>query len=130
MARVPLVLVADRSRLASNLYKLIFAPLGINLLLRRSCEQALDYLKKGGAADLLIVSSNSVGPEGSSLIERLSSVSSDRGIAKIFICRESSSDDGLRLMFASIPGSILLKRPFHPDEMLGLVRGCLKGGAA
>ena len=129
MDRPPVLLVADRSRLAANLYTLLFAPLGVNLLIRRSLGHALDYLKAGGAADLLVASSNSLGSDPESAMQRLESISASKAVPKILLCKESAGENVLRQRLSSVTRAIVLTRPFHPDDMFKAARKLIKGGA-
>ncbi len=127
MPRTPVILIADRSRLAANLYRLIFAPIGANLLVRSRATDILDHLKRGAAVDIIMVSTNALGPQPEDVISRIESDARASGLPKIFLCRETKGEELQRGRLAGLSNSRVVTRPFDPDELAKLVKVSVKG---
>jgi len=127
MAHERRIAILDKSVLAGNLYKLLFAPLGAALVTRRRPEELGGVLSGRQRIDLAIINSNAFGRK----FEEVESMLAKGGrapAATIFILQEGEVTGELGRRAGRVPGARVIERPFHPDEFLSLVREMMGGG--
>ena len=128
MAGAPTVLIADRSQLAANIYRLVLAPLGVNILIRQRCVDALAHLRTGAGVDLMIVNTNSLGPAQLDAVLGLFSDQRAARVKKIFIAGDSKAEERLCSQLEKLAMATFVARPFLPDDLLNVVRQRLARG--
>ncbi|MBN1282628.1 MAG: hypothetical protein JXA24_02500 [Proteobacteria bacterium] len=128
MKRPPAVLIADRSRLAANLYRLLLAPTGLSLMIRQRAGEALLEVRRGARVDLMLLNSNSIGNDAQALVEALESRPDLRRIRKILIAGPSRADRRVVEALSGITGLAVVERPFHPEDLMREVQSCLGRG--
>lgn len=121
MSRTPVVLIADRSYLAANIYRLLLAPLGVTILIRPRCSDALAHVKAGAGVDLLVVNTNSMGNAAGDLIEALSSDRRAAKIRKMIISGDSKAEERICARLRKAPRTTFVERPFLPGDLLKAV---------
>jgi len=118
--------IVDRSLLAANLYKLLLAPLGAVIAVRRRFEEARPDIARRGAVQLLIINCNAVGKKYSEVAAELEREASLADVPKVFFCEEGEAESIMRKRLAQIPKAEVISRPFHPDEFAALVNKLLR----
>ena len=121
MARQPRIVIADRSELAGNLYRLLLAPIGATLVVRRRFEEARPHFFRREKVDLGIFNSNIFGKKFEEIAKKFVEDEPLSATAKIFICRESPAEEEWRKSLGGLPNTTVIVRPFHPDELAALV---------
>lgn len=129
MKQNPIIVIADRSELSSNMYALLLSPFKAQLIVRRRFEAARPFFFRREGVDLGIFSSNIFGKKFDELFRHLSEDEPVRRARKIFICRESPAEEEWREKLSLLRNSKVVSRPFHPDEFIALVRRSLEGSA-
>ena len=118
----PRIVIADRSELAANMYRLLLAPLGATLILRRRFEEARPHFFRREGVRLGVFNSNIFGKKFMEIVQRLIEDEPLRKASKLFICREVPAEEPWRERLAAIPNAKVITRPFHPDEFAALVK--------
>jgi len=129
MVRRSVVLVADRSRLAADLLRLLISTMGAALIARRSLRDAIAGLRRGMRVDLMIVSTNSMGPRPEESLPALGLEAAAR-VRKIFLCTDSRSDRALAKSLGELQNSRIMSRPFEPAELAGVIQGVIGGAGS
>ena len=124
----PRIVVADRSELAGNLYRLLLSPIGATLVVKRRFEEARPHFFRREGVDLGIINSNIFGKKFEEIVDELASIEVLRDVHKIVLCRATQSEDEWRERLAAIPNTSVIVRPFHPDELVSIVSRLLSGG--
>ena len=109
------VLVADRSELASNIYKLLLSPLDLTPVVCKCSEEARRLLALKKDFELAIFNSNTFNKD-LSLISSLD-------IKKIVICKDSDAE--LQANLKKINNVFVVYKPFHPDEFISVIKKTL-----
>lgn len=128
MERPPRIVIADRSELAGNLYRLLLSPIGAALVVRQRFEEARPHFFRRGKVDLGIFNSNIFGKKFEEIAKKFVEDESLRMTAKIFICRESAAEEGWRRNLDRLPNATVVIRPFYPQELASLVSRLLGQG--
>lgn len=123
------IIIADRSELAANMYRLLLGSLGAPLVVRRRFEEARPHFFRREGAALGIFNSNVFGKKFPEIVRRLMEDEPLRRGPKIFLCQESPAEEPWRKRLAALTNAHVVVRPFHPDELAGLVAR-LAGGHA
>ena len=122
MARPHRIVIADRSELAANLYRLLLSPLGVNLIVRKKFEDAAPNFSGRERIDLGIINSNVFGKRFEEIFQGIEEVLPLARVKKIFICKDGDSEKEIRKRLKELKNSTVVTRPFHPDEFLKLVK--------
>lgn len=122
------IIIADRSELAANLYRLLLAPLGAALIVRKKFEEARPHFFRHERVDLGIFNSNIFGKGFDEIYERIESAEPLIRIPKIFICRATPSENTMRKTLSKLENSTIVIRPFHPDDFFKTVEGLVERG--
>jgi hypothetical protein len=127
MHAAPRIVIADRSLLAANLYRILLAPFEATLLIRRRADEAIAALLHRETTHLAIFNASVCGDKIEAIIAQLAQEAPLAKVRKIFLVgqREMAAEE----RFASIPNTSLLHRPFHPEAFTALVRELLEGRA-
>ncbi len=123
MKQKPRIVVTDRSALAGNLYKLLFAELGAIITVRRSFEDTRDLFLRREKVDLAIFNSNVFGKKYDEILSAFKTDSNIIRVKKIFLCREA--EKAWRKELSRLGDSQTILRPFYPDDFLTLVKESL-----
>ena len=115
------IVIADRSELAGNLYRLLLSPIGAALVVRRRFEEARPHFFRRDKVHLGIFNSNIFGKKFEEIAKRFIEDEPLRMTAKIFICRESPAEEGWRRSLSRLPNATVIIRPFQPHELAALV---------
>lgn len=121
----PRIVIADRSELAGNVYRLLFAPLGAVLVVRKRFEEAKPHFFRREGVKLAIFNSNIFGKKFADIVRHIIDDEPLRKVGKVFICKENPAEVEWRERLARLPGATVVARPFHPDEFLAQVRKLL-----
>ena len=121
MERLLRIVIADRSELAGNLYRLLLAPMGATLVVRKRFEEVRPHFFRRDKIDLGIFNSNIFGKKFEEITKRFFDDEPLKMAAKIFICRESPAEEEWRRDLSRIPNATVIIRPFHPHELAALV---------
>lgn len=116
------IVVADRSELAANMYRLLLSELDAEIIVRRRFEEARPHLFRREPVALAIFNSNVFGKKFPEIVKHFVEDEPLRRVHKLFLCRESAAENPWRERLAKLPNSTVIQRPFHPDEFLSLVR--------
>jgi len=122
------IVIADRSVLAGNLYRILLAPLEAMLLVRRNLDEAVALLSRREVTNLAIFNTNVFCGAFDAIATQFATDEHLAAIAKIFLTSTRHADDAHRACLASLPNTAILPRPFHPDAFTALVRRLLQGG--
>lgn len=123
------IVIADRSDLAANLYKLLLNPLGVDLIVRKRFEEARPHFFRRARVDLGIFNTNIFGKKFDEIYRRMEGAPAILAVPKIFISRDTPRDHTEDERLEALNNSIIILRPFHPRDFLGLVRAVLKRGS-
>lgn len=117
----PRILILDRSLLAINMYRLLFEQLGFSFLVARDYKEAGFWIDRHVKVNLVIFNSNVFKKNlFDDTYNYLKNESYFKNLPKIFLCREDGSIWQERLK--NLVKSHSLLKPFHPDELLNLVK--------
>lgn len=116
------IVIADRSELAGNLYRILLKSTGASLIVRRRFEEARPHFFRREAVHLAIFNSNIFGRKFPEIFKRLVEDEALKKVRKIFICRETASEAEWRDKLEKIQNSQVIIRPFHPDEFALIVK--------
>lgn len=122
------IIIADRSDLAANLYRLLLAPLGVALVVRKKFEEARPHFFRRERVDLGIFNSNIFGKGFDEIYERIESAEPLIRIPKIFICRATPSENAMRKTLSKLENSTIVIKPFHPDDFFKTVERLVERG--
>jgi hypothetical protein len=125
----PRIVIADRSELAGNLYRLLLSPIGATLVVKRRFEEARPHFFRRDGVDLGIFNSNIFGKKFEDIAAGLADVEALRGVHKIILCRATPSEEMWCRRLAALENTSVVMRPFHPDELVSLISRLLKGRA-
>jgi len=112
-----LCIVADRSVLAANMYRLLLASRDIEIVHLTSLEELLPRVRRERRPYLLIVSSNIFADRFEKFVAACAE-GALREVHKIVVIRESEVAKGYKRALLKLPHADVLVRPFHPDELL------------
>lgn len=121
----PRIVIADRSELAANLYGLLLAPLGADLIVRRRFEEVRPFFFRRDGVKIGIFNSNIFGKKFDEIVQHIMENEPIRNAKKIFLCRESPADGACCDKLGHVPHANIVRKPFHPDEFLELVKKLL-----
>lgn len=121
------VIAADRSMLAANMYRLLFAPLGCTVVAAASMDELTTGLRRQGGAELVLMSSNIFAGRFERAMGMMEKDSSLAVLPKIFLCRAQEIEKGWGERLAVLPNAEIVERPFHPDVFTTHVRKLLEG---
>lgn len=128
MAKNFKIIIADKSVLAANLYKLLLSQTGVLLKIYKRFAEAVDEAESNGS-DIIIFSSNTFGSKFDDLLKIVDDDSKKiTGAKKIFICKDSDQDSERNIALSNVKNSLTLVRPFHPDELTGVVQKAIEQG--
>jgi DNA-binding response OmpR family regulator len=130
MLRLPRIVIADRSQLAANLYRLLLAEQAPSLIVRRRFEDASALFFGRELVHLGIFNTNTFGKKLETIVGRLRDEQQLRTPPKIVLASEGEIADGHGERFAGLANATILPRPFHPDEFKSLVARLLGGPTA
>lgn len=111
------IIVVDRSELAANMYRLLLAGFDANLVVRKRFEEARPHFFRRDKIDLGIFNSNVFGKKIEEIIGHILNDEPISKVNKIFICKDSESDEDVAGRLSSVPNSCVIRRPFHPSEL-------------
>jgi hypothetical protein len=124
-AKSPKIVVADRSELAGNLYRLLFAPFGAIVVVRRRFEDVFPLFHRKERIDIAIFNSNIFGNKFEETLSAFRADSCLNKAKKVFLCGDIGSEAPWHEKLSSINNSCIILRPFHPDELAAAVRRML-----
>jgi len=127
MSRQRRIIVADRSELAANMYRLLLATVGAEIVVCRKFEEARPHFFRRERTDLGIFNSNIFGKKFDEIYGRIVNAHPMLHVPKIFICRDVSSEDVIRGKLSELEKSTIVVRPFHTQEFLHLVEALVEG---
>lgn len=117
------IVIADRSALAHNLYKIFLHPLG----LKCSSYQTMRDLKENGMTPkqcrAFLINSNIFGNHFDYHWEWLRKNSSWKTVPKIFLC--GHGEKKMERLLKTLPQSHLLTKPFSPDTLESILKRIL-----
>lgn len=122
----PRILIADRSELAGNIFRLLLSPLGATLIVSGKFEDVEIRLSRREAVNLVIFNSNTFRGRSDDIVERIMETEALKKAKKIFVCKDSDAERPLTGKLSRLPNSRVIIRPFCPDEFVELVRKLLK----
>lgn len=122
------IVIADRSDLAANLYRLLLNPLGVELVVRKRFEEVRPHFFRRARVDLGIFNTNIFGKKFDEIYRRMESAPQILAVPKIFISRDTPHDHMEDERLEALDNSIIILRPFHPRDFIGLVQAVLKRG--
>lgn len=115
------IVIADHSELAANLYRLLLAPFGATLVIRKRFDEARPHFFRRETVSVAIFNSNIFGKKFDEIAKKIAEDIPVARVPKIFVCRDSEAEEGWRRHLEKLPNSTVVLRPFHPDELAGLV---------
>lgn len=119
------IIAIDKSILAANMYRLLFAPLYIRVDHVISIQDLKKKLIPEMGLDLMIINTNTLSGD----LTRATDVMEDNAflakIPKIFLCRESEIEKGWKEDLAVFSNMEVVTKPFHPDEFTSRVKKIL-----
>ena len=121
MGRQRRIIIADRSELAGNMYKLLLDSIGANLIVRKRFEEARPHFFRREKTDLGIFNSNIFGKKFDEIYRRMGEAEPIVNAPKIFLCRDNIAEARMRDRISRIANSSIIIRPFHPDDFFDLV---------
>jgi len=121
------IFILDRSVLAGNLYRLLLAPLGYTLVVRRRFEDFRALFTRREKVDLAILNSNAFGKKSDEIIGAVESDAAMGRCRKLFLLKEGESEGPLKGRVQKLKGARVIDRPFHPDEFMQEVAGIVGG---
>ncbi len=127
MAPQPRIVIIDRSQLAGNMFRLLLAPLQPAIAIFRRFEDARPRLAGRERCDLALVSTQTFGKRVEEICTALEEEEGLRRVRKLFLVPEGDEGMALRERLGSFPNAGVVTRPFHPDELLELIRRELEG---
>ena len=121
MGRQRRIIIADRSELAGNMYKLLLDSLGANLIIRKRFEEARPHFFRREKTDLGIFNSNIFGKKFEEIYRRMGEAEPIANTPKIFLCKDNIAEAKMRDRLSRVDNSSIMVRPFHPDDFFKLV---------
>lgn len=112
----PVAIALDRSMLAANMYRLLLEPMGVRVVNAFTVEEMATALRSMRDIDVLIMSSNALPGSLDRIVEVFADNDRVRGVAKLFLLRESEVEKGWGEALSAIPHSLIMAKPFQPDE--------------
>lgn len=122
MASQPRIVIVDRSQLAGNMYRLLLSPLEPAIALFRRFEDARPRLAGRERCDLALISAQTFGKRSEEICAALEQEEALRRLRKLFLVSEGEEGMALRERLGRLPNAAIVARPFHPDELLALIR--------
>jgi two-component system chemotaxis response regulator CheY len=121
------ILVADDSKLMHKMYEVMLRQYA--LVYASDGRQALDRLNEHGDIDLVLLDVNMPNMNGLEFLAQLRSDGERADLPVIIISTEGREEDTVRGMEAG--ATAYIKKPFHTEEILGMIaRLETKGSAA
>jgi hypothetical protein len=111
-------IVADRSVLAANMFRLLLAPRDSEIVHLTSLEELLPRVRRERRPYLLIVSSTIFAERFEKFVAACAE-GALREAHMIVVIRERESAKGWKRTLLTLPHTDVLVRPFHPDELKG-----------
>lgn len=115
--------IADKSRLAHNVYEMILRPLGFSLFPFRTLTELKENLDWKWNLSLFLVSSNVFGRHFEKHLEWFQKEKVLQAIPKIFLC--DGGEKKCQILLKKLSNSHIVVRPFHPKEFEEKVRACV-----
>ena len=115
------IIIADRSELAGNMYRLLLESIGATLIVRKRFEEVRPHFFRSEKTDLGIFNSNIFGKKFEEIARRIETSTPMLSVPKIFICKESIAEEKVRKRLGRIENSSIVIKPFHPDDFFDLV---------
>ena len=109
-------IVADRSVLAANMFRLLLAPRDIETVHCTSLEDLLPRVRRERRPNLLIISSNIFADRFEKFIASCAEGALHEA-HKIVVIREREAAKGWKRTLLTLSHTDVLVRPFHPDEL-------------
>ena len=119
------IIIADRSELAGNLYGLLFEPLHATLVVRKRFQEARPHFFRREAISLGIFSSNIFGKKFEEIYRHIADAEPLLVVPKIFLVRDTPSERQYADRLKKLAKSMIVMRPFHPNEFYGLIERLL-----
>ena len=123
---LPRIVIADRSELAANIYRLLLEQLAANVVVRRRFEEARPHFFRREHVRLAIFNSNIFGKKFAEILKRIIEDEPLRKVSKIFLCRDNPAEAPWLDRLGALPNAQAIVRPFHPDEFSALVEKLLQ----
>jgi DNA-binding response OmpR family regulator len=120
------IITVDKSMLAANMYRLLFAPLECTVVRAHALDDLLVEIRSLRGAELIIVNSNVLGGKAERLIGMMQSDKRLARTPKVVLLSEEEIEKGLGAEFAAISQCECVAKPFHPDEFMTRVRDILR----
>lgn len=112
------IIIIEKSILAQNMFRLLFAgSQGKSTMLTR-LEDALRAGKKSSSFDLILIDSNVLGTKFEDSIEKITNHEPWLNIEKTFVCSEAKRDKLLQNTIKKLGNSKIIIKPFEPMEFL------------
>lgn len=116
------IIIADRSELAGNMYRLLLHSTNATLIIKNKFLDILPYFKRREGIDLLIMDSNVIGKKMLEIKKYIDEIDSLSQVKKIVIVKDSDADASIRAQFEKMDRTKIVMRPFHPDELKGIIK--------
>jgi len=112
------IIAADKSMLAANMYRLLFAPLECTVARALALDDLLVQIKNLRGADLIVINSNVLGGKAERLVAMMQVDERLAHTPKVVLVSEAEIEKGLGSALGAISQSECVVKPFHPDEFM------------
>ena len=123
----PRIIIASRSFLALNVYKLLLSKRRPNIVSAQRFETARPWFFRTGKIDLAIFHSDVFAPRFDGYWSRLKEDEPFAKIPKIFVCKPSSREKEWQEKLKELPNSYIIERPFNPVDFEKIISEVLDG---
>ena len=122
----PRILIAARSVLAMNVYRLLLSPWEPDIIMASRFAEARPWFYRAGRLDLAVFHSDIFVPS----LERFENGLKGEGLfaatKKIFVCGSSPRERRWQKALSKVPASYVIERPFSTDEFKGFIKKVLR----
>ena len=123
----PKVMIASKSILASNIYKLLLAKRRPNIVTAQKFEDVRSLFFRPGIVDLAIFHSDVFTPKFDSFLRYLKEDKPFSKTPKIFVCKSDAKEKEWQNNLKKLPKSFVIERPFDPVDFEKIVSGVFHG---
>ena len=118
------IVIADRSTLAHNLYKMLLRPLGLKFLTYQTLKDLKENLNSKWNCHLFLINSNIFGNHFDYHWEWLQKNSHLKNTHKIFLC--GPGEKKIQTQLKTLSHSHLVTKPFFPDDLETILNRVLR----
>ncbi|OGQ43146.1 MAG: hypothetical protein A3I70_00575 [Deltaproteobacteria bacterium RIFCSPLOWO2_02_FULL_44_34] len=117
-------MIADKSVLAHNVYKMLLKPLGFSLFFYKTLHDLKQNFDSKLSCDCFLINSNALGTQWDRTMTWLKEETKLKAAPKVFLCDEE--EKAIQSLFKKLPNSHVVFRPFYPPALETTLKGILR----